>query len=115
MALLDKFQVDCSVQHALFATCLGTIAQNQLVLHGAICLASCLAWYTVQSRVAREPNSDENCLDLIFAAPLCEKVIIVPDTNYITFTIREFMLDAPSPNSFQDISLLYEHNMVQSM
>ena len=30
--------------------------------------------------LVREPNS-ENCLDLIFAAPPCRKVIIVPDTN----------------------------------
>ena len=30
-----------------------------------------------------EPNS-ESCLDLIFAVLPCDKVIIVPDTNYIT-------------------------------
>ena len=51
-----------------------------------------------------EPNF-ENCLDLIFAAPPCEKVIIVPDTNYITSAIRNFMLDMPSPVSFQNIGL----------
>ena len=53
----------------------------------------------------REPNS-ENCLDLIFAAPLCEKVIVVPDTNYVRSAIRKFMLDMPSPGSFQNIGLL---------
>ena len=36
----------------------------------------------------------------------CEKVIIVPDTNYITFAIRRFMLDIPYPGSFQNIDLL---------
>ena len=48
----------------------------------------------------RQPNP-ENYLDLIFAAPLCEKVIIVLDTNYITSAIRKFMLDLPSHGSFQ--------------
>ena len=55
--------------------------------------------------IVGEPNS-ENCLDVIFAAPVCEKVIIVPDTNYITSAIRKFMLDMPSPGSFQNIDLL---------
>ena len=55
--------------------------------------------------LVREPNS-ENCLDLIFAAPLCEKVIVVPDINYITSAIRKLMLDMSSPGSFQNISLL---------
>ena len=55
--------------------------------------------------IVREPNS-EKCLDLIFAAPPCEKAIIVPDTNYITSAIRKFMLDMPSPGSFQNIGLL---------
>ena len=55
--------------------------------------------------LVREPNY-ENCLDLIFAVPPCEKVIIVPDTNYITFAIRTSMLDMPSPGSFQNIGLL---------
>ena len=55
--------------------------------------------------LVRDPNS-ENCLDLIFAAPSCEKAIIVPDTNYITSAIRKFMLDMPSPGSFQNIGLL---------
>ena len=36
----------------------------------------------------------------------CEKAIIVPDTNYITSAIRKFMLDMPSPGSFQNIGLL---------
>ena len=53
----------------------------------------------------REPNS-ENCLDMIFAAPPCKKVIIVPDTNYVTFAIRKLMLDILSAGSFQNIGLL---------
>ena len=52
-----------------------------------------------------EPNS-ENFLDLNFAAPFLEKLIIVPDTNYITSEIRKLMLDIPSPCSFQNICLL---------
>ena len=55
--------------------------------------------------IFKGPNS-ENCLDLIFAAPPCEKVIIVPDTNYIISAIRKFMLDMPSPGRFQNIALL---------
>ena len=55
--------------------------------------------------LVQEANS-ENCLDFIFAAPLCKKVIIVPDTNYITSAIRKFLLDMPSPGSFQNIGLL---------
>ena len=55
--------------------------------------------------IVREPNS-ENCLDLIFAKPPCEKVIIVPDTKYITSAIRKFLLDMPSPGSFQNIGFL---------
>ena len=50
--------------------------------------------------------SPENNLDLIFAAPLCEKVIILLDTNYITSGIRKFMLDLPSHSSFQNIDPL---------
>ena len=30
----------------------------------------------------------------------------MPDTNYITSAIRKFMLDMPSPGSFQNICLL---------
>ena len=52
-----------------------------------------------------EPNS-ENGFDLIFAAPPCEEVITVPDTNYITSAIRKFMLDMPNPGNFQNIGLL---------
>ena len=53
--------------------------------------------------IVREPNS-ENCLDLIFATAPYEKVIIVPDKDdYITSAIRKFMLDMPSPGSFQNI------------
>ena len=55
--------------------------------------------------IVLEPNS-EDCLDLIFAAPPCEKVIIVPDTNYITSAIRKFMLDMPSSGSLHNIDLL---------
>ena len=51
-----------------------------------------------------EPNS-ENCLDLIFVAPPCEKVIFVSDENFITSAIRKFMLDMQSPGSFQNIGL----------
>ena len=57
------------------------------------------------NEVVREPNS-ENCLDLIFDAPFREKVIIVPDTNYITSAIRRFILEMPSPGSFQNIGFL---------
>ena len=35
----------------------------------------------------------------------CQKVIIVPDTNYITSAIRKLMLGIPSPGSFQSIGL----------
>ena len=55
--------------------------------------------------LVREPNS-ENCLDLIFAAPPCEKVIIVPETNHITSAIRKFLLDMLSPGKFQNIGIL---------
>ena len=41
-----------------------------------------------------EPNSD-NCLDFIFVAPPCEKVIFSSDKNYIIPAIRKFMLDMP--------------------
>ena len=54
--------------------------------------------------LVREPNS-ENFSGLIFKAPPCEKVIIVPDTNYITSAIRKFMLDIPVAGSFQNIGL----------
>ena len=42
-------------------------------------------------------------LDLIFATAPCEKVIIVPDANYIMSVIRKFMLDICS---FKNIGLL---------
>ena len=54
--------------------------------------------------IVREPNPD-NCLDLTFVASSTEKVITVPDTNYITSAIRKFMLDMPSPGSYQNIGL----------
>ena len=64
-----------------------------------------LRFQSFRKILVREPNS-ENCLDLIFAAPSCEKVITVPDTNYITLSIRKLMLDVPSAGSFQTIGLL---------
>ena len=54
--------------------------------------------------LVREPNS-ENCSDLIFVAPPCEKVIFVSDENCITSAIRKFMLDIQSPGSFQNVGL----------
>ena len=51
-----------------------------------------------------EPNS-ENYLDLIFVASACEKVISVSDENYITYAMRKFMMEMPSPGSFQNIGL----------
>ena len=44
-------------------------------------------------------------LRLEFCCTLCQKVIIVPDTNYITSAIRKLMLDISSPGSFQNIGL----------
>ena len=49
----------------------------------------------------RETNS-ENCFDLIFVASPCEKNIFVFDENYITYTIRKFLLDLPSSRSLQN-------------
>ena len=43
-------------------------------------------------QLVREPKS-ENCLDWIFVAPSCEKVIFVCDENSIISNIRKFMLD----------------------
>ena len=40
-----------------------------------------------------------------FCCTSCQKVIIVPDTKYITSAIRNLMLDIPSPGSFQNIGL----------
>ena len=45
-------------------------------------------------------------LSLEFCCSPYEKVVIVPDTNYITSAIRKLMLDIPSPGSFQNIGLL---------
>ena len=64
-----------------------------------------MGFLRLSSVLVLEPNS-ENCLDLIFAAPPCENVIVVPNTNYITSAIRKFMLNMPSPGSFQNISFL---------
>ena len=63
---------------------------------------NCLLYFALE---VRESNS-ENFLDLIFAAPPCEKVMIVLDTNYITSAIRKLMLDMKNPGSFQNIGLL---------
>ena len=41
-----------------------------------------------------------------FCCTLSEKLIIVPDTNYITSSIRKLMFDILSPHSFQNICLL---------
>ena len=38
--------------------------------------------YVEYEHFVTKPNS-ENCLDVTFAASLCEKAIIVPDANYI--------------------------------
>ena len=40
-----------------------------------------------------------------FCYTSCQKVIIAPDTNYITSAIRKLMLDMPSPGNFQNIGL----------
>ena len=40
-----------------------------------------------------------------FCCAPCQKVIIVPDRNYITSAIRKLMLDIQSPGSFQNIGL----------
>ena len=65
-----------------------------------------LRFSSFEKILVQKPNS-ENCLDLdlTFAATPCEKVIIVPDANYITFAIRKLMLDIPSAGSFQNIGL----------
>ena len=56
------------------------------------------------TNIVRQPNS-ENCLDLIYVPSPCEKVVIVPDANYIILSIRKLMLDMPSPGTLQDIGL----------
>ena len=58
----------------------------------------------VHNEYAVLPNS-ENCLDLIFVAPPCEKFVLVSDKNYITSAVRKFMLDMPDPSSSQNIGL----------
>ena len=40
-----------------------------------------------------------------FCCTPCEKVIFVSDENYIISAIRKFMLNMPSPGSFQDMGL----------
>ena len=42
--------------------------------------------------IVPESNS-ENCLNVIFVASPCEKVIFVSDEEYVTSAIRNFMLD----------------------
>ena len=44
-------------------------------------------------------------LRLEFCCTPCQKVIIVPDTNYITSTIKKLVLDILSSRSFQNIGL----------
>ena len=55
---------------------------RRLVLH-----KSTQFFLKTRSLIVQEPNS-ENCLDFIFVAPPYEKVIVVPDTNYITSAIK---------------------------
>ena len=62
-----------------------------------------MSWY-LSTVLVREPNY-ENCLDLIFVASPCEKVVIVPDTNTFTFVFRKFVLDMPNPGRFQNMGL----------
>ena len=55
--------------------------------------------------MVQEPNS-ESCLDLTSVPSPCEKVVIVPDTYYITSAIRKFMLDWASKfKKFPEISI----------
>ena len=63
-----------------------------------------LNFEAISDNIFLEPNS-ENCLDLIFVAPLYEKVTFVSNKSHITSGIRKFMLDMPSPGSFQNIGL----------
>ena len=42
--------------------------------------------------IVREPNY-ENCLDFIFVASLCEKIIFTSKGNFMTLAIRRFVLD----------------------
>ena len=53
--------------------------------------------------IVREPNS-ENCLDLIFAAPLARGLSLYQ--VQIKSAITKFMLEMPSPGSFQNIDFL---------
>ena len=55
-------------------------------------------WESTKRTLVQEPNY-EKCLDLVFAASPCEKVIIVPNKNFITSAIIKFMLDLPSPGT----------------
>ena len=78
--------------------------------HVSVLVSSCKCeWFLTDfllfNLLVWEPNSG-NCLELIFAALLFEKVIIAPDTNYTTPAIRKLMLNMPSPGSFQNIGLL---------
>ena len=57
----------------------------------------------ILSNIIRSPGANsENCLDLVFVASDCEKIITVPDTNNIISAVRKFMT---SPGSFQNIGL----------
>ena len=65
----------------------------------------CHNWNIVQEPNSENSENSENCLDLIFAAPPCKKVVFVSDENYITSAIGKFMLDMPNPGSIQCIGL----------
>ena len=78
--------------------------------------ASELPWGNELSRdhVNRPLVLESNCLDLIFDAPTCEKVIIVPDQNYITSPIRKFMLDMLSPGP-RGVLAMFAYGGVRAM
>ena len=50
-----------------------------------------------------------------FCRTLFEKLIIVPDTNFIISAIRKHMLDIPSPRSFQNMCLSIWAQQCQTM
>ena len=69
-------------------------------------LRQLIFWSECSFRIIVRESYSENCLDFIFAGPVCEKVNIVPDKNYMTPGIRKSMLDMLSRNSFQNICFL---------
>ena len=64
----------------------------------------CFTYWGHSNDTIRAPNS-QNCLDLIFVASTCEKVIFIPNANYITSVIRKLMLEISRPGSCQNIRL----------